>query len=650
MIELRNICKTYWMGDNEVQALKGVDLTIEEGDYVAIMGPSGSGKSTLMHILGLLDVPSEGSYIIDGQEAANLRQDELAGLRREVVGFIFQQFNLLPRLSLFENVSLPLLYSRLKVAKNWIPDLIERVGLSSRSDHRPNELSGGQQQRVAIARALVNHPRMILADEPTGNLDSASEKDIMKLLSDLNTQGITVVVVTHEEQIGKHAKRLIRMRDGVIVSDERFAPIVPLEVKHSDTKPSRKLFQSVLEVFDYIRQGMRSLANNKVRTSLSMLGIMIGVAAVVTIVAIGSGAKEEMRKQLASLGSNLLVVRTGAVRVQGVAQAAGATTRLTINDVNAIKNYIPVVKESSPQVNGGAQVSYQDNNWSTQVSGVGAKYETMRATTPQAGRFFTDEENAKRARVALLGETVVKQLFKNKNPLGEMIKINKVNFQVIGILPQKGANAFRDQDDTIVIPVLTAMYRLMGKDYIDSIDVEIQDETQIPAAQDAIQSLLQTRHRVPLSQQQGAFQVFNLADVVTAVSGTTRTMTLLLAIVAAISLLVGGIGIMNIMLVSVTERTKEIGLRKALGAKGKDIMSQFLSEAVVVSLLGGFFGVLLAWGVSMVVAVLAGWSTQISFYSIMLAVLFSGGIGIIFGLYPARKASLLNPIDALRFE
>jgi macrolide transport system ATP-binding/permease protein len=650
MIELKNIKKTYWMGDNEVQALKGVSLLIEEGDYVAIMGPSGSGKSTLMHILGLLDVPSEGSYSIDGKEAAHLEQDELAILRRGVVGFIFQQFNLLPRLSLYENVSLPLLYSRLKVGKDWVSGLINRVGLTERSGHKPNELSGGQQQRVAIARALVNHPRMILADEPTGNLDSASEKDIMKLLADLNDQGITIVIVTHEEEIGKHAKRLIRMRDGVIVSDERNQAFEQKHHKGEIANISRRLFQGLIEVFDYIHQGMRALASNKVRTALSMLGIMIGVAAVVTIVAIGSGAKEEMKKQLASLGTNLLVVRPGAVRVGGVAQAVGNSTRLTINDVNAIKNEIPSVKNSSPQVNGGAQVTFEDSNWSTQLAGVGTAYESMRAATPEAGRFFTEEENNLRGRVALLGETVVKQLFKNKNPIGEMIKINKVNFQVIGILPQKGGSTFRDQDDIIVVPVLTAMYRLMGKDYIDSIDVETQDEAQLPATQEAIQSLLQTRHRIPLSQQQGAFQIFNMADIISAVSSTTRIMTLLLSIVAAISLLVGGIGIMNIMLVSVTERTKEIGLRKALGAKRKDILSQFLSEAVVVSLLGGFFGVVFAWCASLAIAFLAGWSTPISLFSILLAVLFSGGIGVIFGLYPAQKASRLNPIDALRFE
>jgi macrolide transport system ATP-binding/permease protein len=650
MIELKDIVKTYWMGDNEVQALRGVSLLIEEGDYVAIMGPSGSGKSTLMHLLGLLDTPTSGSYVIAGHEVANLAPDELASFRREVVGFIFQQFNLLPRLDLYENVSLPLLYSRLKVAKDWVASLIARVGLKERSGHRPNELSGGQQQRVGIARALVNNPRMILADEPTGNLDSASEKDIMALLAELNSQGITVVIVTHEDEIGKQAKRLIRMRDGVVVSDERNAPLPLKKPSVSDKEQSRKPFQSVFEVFDYVRQGMRALAGNKVRTVLSMLGIMIGVAAVVTIVAIGTGAKEEIRKQLSSLGSNLLVVRPGAVRVGGVAQAAGTTTRLTMGDVTAIKNTIPNVTNTDPQVSGGAQITFEDNNWSTQVIGVGTPYETMRAATPQAGRFYTDDENTKRSRVAVIGATIVKQLFKGKNPIGETFKINKVNFQVIGILPEKGANAFRDQDDVIVVPVLTAMYRLMGKDYIDSIDVEIADESKIPAAQDAIMSLMATRHRVPPAQQQGAFQILNLADVVAAVSQSTKTMTMLLAIVAAISLLVGGIGIMNIMLVSVTERTKEIGLRKALGAKGKDILSQFLSEAVVVSLLGGFFGTVLAGTASAIISLIAGWSTSLTPFSIFLAVAFSGGIGIIFGLYPAQKASRLNPIDALRFE
>lgn len=639
------------MGENIVHALREVSLEIADGEFVAIMGPSGSGKSTLMHILGLLDTPDSGTYQLNGREVASLSEDDLAILRRKSVGFIFQQFNLLPRMSAVENVALPLLYSEHSLDVVRGHTVLQRVGLGDRGEHRPNELSGGQQQRVAIARSLINNPRIIFADEPTGNLDSISEKEIMRALKELNSQGITVIIVTHEEEIGSQARRLIRMRDGQIQSDEIInqseqKPIVPVD----STAPTKQAFLTIREVWEYFAQGFKTLAANKVRTGLSMLGILIGVAAVVAMLALGRGAQQAIEKQLASLGSNMLVLRTGAMRVGGVSYDTGATTRLSMEDAMMLKDQIPSIKQAAPAVNGRGQIAYKNKNWSSQLLGAAPAYAKMRAAVPEVGRFFTDDENQKRSLVAVLGLTVVRELFGDQNPIGEMIKINKINFQVIGVLPEKGANTFRDQDDIVVIPVNTAMRRVLGKEFVDYIDIEVANSADIEATQRATINLMMSRHKVPISQSQDAFQIRNMADIQSAMAESSKTMGTLLASIAAISLLVGGIGIMNIMLVSVTERTREIGLRKAVGARRRDILSQFLAESVVVSAVGGLIGIALGWGITVILSALAGWTTAISTASIALAFGFSAGIGMVFGIYPARKASRLHPIQALRYE
>jgi macrolide transport system ATP-binding/permease protein len=651
MIEIKGIRKSYRMGEVTLEVLKGVDLQIEDGDFVAIMGPSGSGKSTLMNILGLLDVPSAGSYKFNQKEISNLSEDELAVFRREEIGFIFQQFNLLPRMSAAQNVALPLLYSKLEKGLEGARGLLGKVGLGTRAGHRPNELSGGQQQRVAIARALINQPKMILADEPTGNLDSASEKEIIQILKDLNASGITVIVVTHEEEIGAQAKRLIRMRDGVVQSDERLSeftkPKTSVDLKPAVSDANRK---SWLDFLDYFHQGFQTLAANKIRTGLSMLGILIGVAAVVAMLALGRGAQKAIEDQLSSLGSNLLTVRPGSVRVGGVTQESGAANRLSYDDIQVLKNRVSSIEDISAQVSGRAQVTGNSKNWNTQVQGVAASWAKMHASIPEVGRFFTDEENAKRARVAVIGETVRRELFGDRGVIGEMIKINRVNFQIIGVLPEKGATGWRDQDDVILVPLATAMFRLLGREYVDVIEAQIDKPENLDSAQTAIANVMSTQHKIPLSQQEEAFQIRNMADIQQALQQTSQTMSLLLAAIAAISLLVGGIGIMNIMLVSVTERTKEIGLRKAIGARRNDILMQFLSESVVVSVVGGLIGIALGWLITFLLSAVAGWATSISIESVLLSFFFSALIGVIFGVYPAKKAAGLNPIDALRYE
>jgi len=640
LIELKDISRYYRSGDTTVRALDNVSLTIGRGEFVAIMGQSGSGKSTLMNILGCLDNPTAGSYKIAGVEASGLKPDELAALRRQTFGFIFQRYNLLPTASAAENVSIPGLYdglprgARLARAEN----LLGQLGLGDRADHRPSQLSGGQQQRVAIARALMNDPPVILADEPTGALDSRSGDDVMTLLKELHAAGRTVILITHDEKVATHAERIIRIHDGKIAEDSGARPAAAAPVQAAQkNNDGAGLWADVLESFT---TALRSLRVNLFRTALTLLGIIIGVAAVVTMMAVGNGSKQKVLDQISQMGTHVLSIRPGTEGFRG----SGDIATMMPADADAVAA-LPNVDAVVPERSGRSTLRFGSLDYATSISGVGVAMPAVRDWPVARGTFFNQRDVTANAAVIVLGKTVADTLFPyEQDPIGKYVLVGNIPFEVIGVLSEKGATPWgSDQDDAAFVPVTTGMTRLFGQNYLGNITVKIRDLDHIDETQEAIRQLLITRHRTE------DFRIRNTASILEMATETQNTLTILLGAVAAISLLVGGIGVMNIMLVSVTERTREIGIRMATGARRRDIMLQFNIEAAVVCIIGGLLGIGLG--------LLAGWSISLLevavVFSLMPALLaFSSAVltGILFGYLPARKAARLDPVVALASE
>jgi len=652
LIELKEVHKTYYIGGKvPVYALQGISVSIEPGEFVAIMGPSGSGKSTMLAVLGLLDKADKGEYWLLGKNISAMQESDYARLRNRFFGFVFQTFNLLTKLTVTENAMLPFIYSGgvTKEKREKVLETLKNIGLGDRLKHKSNELSGGQQQRVALGRALANNPLVILADEPTGNLDSKSSYEIMEIFKNLNAAGNTIIMVTHERDIAAYASRVLQLQDGRIVSDKKQAETVKIEVPElpQEKEGGRCRLFCFAELRNYMFEALNSIANNKLRSFLSILGVMIGVAAVITMLALGTGAKMSMEKTLSSLGTNLLSVRIQRSQ-GGISMGSESPTRFNFDDLAALQK-IDTLQYVVPYVQGRGQAVSQDKNWSTSILGASADFPALRDMKMQMGRFYTAAEANTRAKVAVIGQTVLDNLFAGANPIGQTIKINKVNFTVIGVFESQGGGGFQNADDRIVIPIKTAMYRLLGTDYISYFDVRVRNKEDIPDAQDAIVKEIMRVHRMQESQKQ-SINIFNMADIQAAASSVITTLAILLGAVAAVSLLVGGIGIMNIMLVMVMERTHEIGLRKALGAQRSDILIQFLIEAVLICFLGGIIGIIFGSVISILLSTLANWTTYISAGSIILSFTFSVAIGIIFGLWPAMRASKMLPIEALRYE
>jgi len=659
LIEVRNLTKTYKTGKVEVQALQGVTISLQKGEFVAVMGPSGSGKSTFLNLLGCLDHPSSGDYILNGTDVSTMSDDELAAIRSRHIGFVFQSFNLLSRTNAAHNIELPLMYTGERRRDKASHALLEAVGIPDRWSHTPNELSGGEQQRVAIARALVNSPTLILADEPTGNLDSKMGEEIMDIFLSLNRAGITILIVTHEENIAAYAKRRIKFKDGVVVSDEPIPRsrsmnghgIEVRKIQRPQTQDNgrRRGLLSPRELWENVRSAARSLWQNRMRAVLTVLGILIGVGAVIAMVSVGQGASVGVTNSIQGLGSNLLTVVPGSQSVGGVRQGFGSVTTLTYEDADAIKAKIGSIAGVEPEMSVRLQVKYRKNNWNTSILGTTPDYPGVRNWQVGEGSFFNEEDYRARRSVAVLGQDVVTNLFGDEDPIGKIVKIGDVGFRVIGVLQRKGGGGFFSQDDTVLIPLLTEYARFRHQKEVRSIGVSVLDKDEMNQVKADIEALLRERHRLA-DGNASDFTIVSQQDILQTVQGVSAIMTLLLGSIAGISLLVGGIGIMNIMLVSVTERTREIGIRKALGARRRDILAQFLIEAIVLSGLGGLLGWALGWVAANLISVLGKMTVSITWGTVVLAFGFSLVVGLFFGIYPARKASRMDPIQALHFE
>jgi macrolide transport system ATP-binding/permease protein len=701
VIEVKDLTRTYHVGDVDVHALRGVSFHVERGELVAVMGPSGSGKSTLMSILGCLDRPTRGEYFFEGVDVAGLREPEAARIRSEGIGFVFQSFNLLGRTSAIENVALPLFYSQSGPSRRE-PRLeqahaaLTLVGLGEREKNTPAQLSGGEQQRAAIARALINSPSLLLADEPTGNLDTSTSHQIMETLVTLNRErGVTVIIVTHESDIAAYADRIITMRDGQILSDERTPrPHRGVETSRLPSGEAVWPIGGIAQTGKAARPAgagsgafglmltaaaVQAIGRNKLRSALTILGVFIGVAALIAMEAVGQGAKEEVKKRIESLGTNMVVVLPGAATEHGLRGGAGSATTLTVTDAQAIRHEDPAVSRVAYLIRQRGQVQYRDRNWSTEIYGASPEYPAITNWTIAAGRGFTGEDDAGAALVALIGQSVYRQLFgPYENPLGATIFVKTVPVRVVGLLAAKGQTPFgMDQDDLVMIPFTTAQGKVLGvaaptqvqaganpiyeappnpfglrprlTGYVNSIYVEAVAPDRVQAAIQQVSHTLGERHHIPPGGTND-FSVRNLSQIAETAQSSSQTMALLLATVASISLVVGGIGIMNILLVSVTERTREIGLRMAIGARRVHVLLQFLAEAVLLSVAGGVVGIVFGVTVSGVISRIAGWPTLVPPAAIAGGFFFSAAVGIFFGYYPARKASRLDPMDALRYE
>jgi macrolide transport system ATP-binding/permease protein len=641
LIEIHDVSKVYKTGETEVRALDGVSLTIRRGEFVAIMGQSGSGKSTLMNILGCLDRPTDGVYKVAGTDVSTLSSDELATLRRDTFGFVFQRYNLLSTMTAAENVELPAIYAGAtrNERSEWSKALLDRLNMGDRASHRPSELSGGQQQRVSIARALMNGADVILADEPTGALDTRSGAEVLKVLKDLNTEGHTVILITHDPAVAENADRTIQISDGRIVSDT--GPKFQVNASASNEGPTRRSampFQA--EITEAVKMAFRSLRTNIFRTALTLLGVVIGVAAVVVMLAIGDGSKANIMSSMQSMGTNLLVISPGAPGVR----SSGDIATLVASDAEAILDVSNVVA-AAPSRSTSVTLRYGNIDYRTQVEGSWPSLPTVRDWNTAQGGFFTEADLNGYAPVIVLGQTVIDALFPDgDNPVGQYVLVGNIPFEVVGTMEAKGAAAFgRDQDDVAFVPLTTGFMRLFGQQFASSITVKVADSDRVDETEDAIRTLLLARHRTE------DFQIRNTASMLDTMESMSNTLTILLGSVAAISLLVGGIGVMNIMLVSVTERTREIGLRMATGARMSNILLQFNTEALVVCGVGGLIGVLLglsfAWGLASL-----GLNIAINAMPSILAFSCAFLTGLVFGYLPARKAAQLDPVVALASE
>jgi macrolide transport system ATP-binding/permease protein len=650
LLELRGIGRTYGEGENALTVLHGVDLDIAAGEMIAIIGPSGSGKSTLMNLLGCLDRPSVGRYRVEGRDIAELDADELAALRRERFGFIFQRYQLLPEMDALGNVEVPAIYAGIdsRDRRARAQALLERLGLGERLHHRPSQMSGGQQQRTSIARALINGGAIILADEPTGALDTRSGEELMALLEELNAQGHTIIVITHEPEVAAHARRVVEIRDGKIVADRRrddarTSAVSPAKAIPAPIATTRKIGGGWRDRFiEAFRMAVAAMLAHRMRSFLTMLGIIIGIASVTSVVALAGGAKQSILKDIGSLGTNTIDVYPGEDFGDS---RSGKVRTLTPGDADALSS-VSYVDSVTPSVSSNATVRYGNVDAQAQINGVGDAYFRVKGVEIALGRFFDAAAVRNMEQVVVIDHNTREQFFGNDDdPIGRVILLGNVPCRVIGVTEKNTSRFGGGNNLSVWVPYSTAMGRIKGQSYLSSMTIRVRDGVPMSAAEDAITRLLSLRH--------GSKDFFtsNVEDIRETIDRTTGVMTTLISSIAFISLLVGGIGVMNIMLVSVTERTREIGVRMAVGARQSDILQQFLIEAVVICLVGGALGVILAASAATAFnSVSDSFKMVISATSIVTAFACSTAVGVLFGFLPARNAARMDPVEALSRE
>lgn len=645
LLDLKDIRRSYPSGDEQVEVLKGITLSINAGEMVAIVGASGSGKSTLMNILGCLDKPSSGTYCVAGTDVSTLSGDALAQLRREHFGFIFQRYHLLSHLTAAQNVEVPAVYAGTDRKARLIRarELLTRLGLGERADYQPSQLSGGQQQRVSIARALMNGGQVILADEPTGALDSHSGEEVMAILHQLRDRGHTVIIVTHDPQVAVQAERVIEIRDGELISNpparER---VITAENRDAVSVQAGGWRQFISRFHEALTMAWRAMAANKMRTLLTMLGIIIGIASVVSIVVVGDAAKQLVLADIRSIGTNTIDVYPGKDFGDDEPQYQQA---LKYDDLLAIQKQ-PWVRSATPSVSQNLRLRNDNIDVAASANGVSGQYFNVYGMTFSEGASFNAEQEKGRAQVVVLDSNTRRQLFPNKaSVVGEVILVGNMPATVIGVAEEKQSMFGSSKILRVWLPYTTISGRIMGQSWLNSITVRVKDGYSSEQAEQQLTRLLNLRHG------KKDFFVWNMDGVLKTAEKTTRTLQLFLTLVAVISLLVGGIGVMNIMLVSVTERTREIGIRMAVGARAGDVLSQFLIEAVFVCLVGGALGVTLSMLIAFTLQLfLPGWEIGFSPVALITAFLCSTFTGVLFGWLPARNAARLDPVDALARE